>query len=324
MDRDSTFVIRSVARTRDRLQSTVETLDTTFLKRVGVLTYFGVYAVIAFGGRRAVNGVVGALPPIVRPPALVPLHEVLGLPRSVAWALVSFATALTVICVLIAVSLRREAGDRPPRLGGDSIRRTFSPGARVRWGGRRIRRALTTASEPTDDDRPSPSFDAGSSFSFDPTDEAPPPAAPDGDDGAELDVDEEPPTVPRDGSDGGGDTHADGKPEVGVSAAATVGTGVDQRTVDVGDTSIATEAGTVDDAEILTDDESADGPSTSDAGGDADREAAGESADGVDRDVDGESLDEVAPWPDEPDTADAEAFDEDAEWPGGWISGDEL
>lgn len=100
----------------------IRALDTGGLKRLGVFTYFGVYAFL-FVVHRLVNRLVFALPAGVRPPPVAPVWEVLALPQSVAMALFSLAvTALVLTAVMARDALDRldaadESGDRLPSVG---------------------------------------------------------------------------------------------------------------------------------------------------------------------------------------------------------------
>jgi hypothetical protein len=84
-------------------------VDGRRLKRVGVLTYFGVYAAIFLGAREAVNVALAALPVSVGPEPLPPLAATLGLPVSVAWSVVSFAVALVAVGAVL-VRARPKSG----------------------------------------------------------------------------------------------------------------------------------------------------------------------------------------------------------------------
>lgn len=112
-----------------RLRAALEPLDTGRLKRLGVVAYFGVYAVIAVahvaGGWRSLVAQTQRLPPLVRPPHAPPLHEFLGLPMSVAWSLVSLTAALAVVGVVAGRQLSRADGDEPASLSEmDDTRRS--------------------------------------------------------------------------------------------------------------------------------------------------------------------------------------------------------
>lgn len=336
MEGDNTPVIRPFVSVVDRYRSVAERLDTTFLKRAGVVTYFGVYAAIALGGRTVLNEATGTLPPFVRPPALAPLHVTLDLPRSFAWGLVSFTTTLLVLGVLVAVSLYRDdrgTDDRPARLGGRSLTGTLAPttraravGRRVRSAGRRLRDAVPESPRPPDGDHLSPSTDGGATVD------------PDASGAAGSVVGDEP---TGDGSSGGG--RAGEEPT--VDPLNPFGGDVPVDPVDA-----------FDDAEVLVDDEHADDGDVVDEERDgevADRSEAddepvgdtgggpvaeGEPAtgDGVDHAGSSDTPDESAPWPDEAaDAGDADVEEigaqgdeeepsADAEWPDDWIPGDEL
>lgn len=99
------------------LRSTVEAVDGDCLKRVGVATYFGVYALIALGGWQALVGATQRLPRSVRPPAPGPLHVLFGLPRSVAWSIVSLSVTVVTLGALATVHVARARDEDPPSLG---------------------------------------------------------------------------------------------------------------------------------------------------------------------------------------------------------------
>lgn len=333
MEGDTTPAIRPFVSVVDRCRSVAARLDTTFLKRVGVVTYFGVYAAIALGGRAVLNAATGTLPPFVRPPALAPLHVTLGLPRSFAWGLVSFTTTLLVLGVLVAVSLYRDdhgTDARPARLGGTSLTETLAPatraravGRRVRSVGSRIRGSVPESPSSIDGDRLSPSTDGGATVDPD----ASGAAGSTGDDG--------------DGSSGGGRA----REEPTVDPLNPFGGEVPVDPVDA-----------FDDAEVLVDDEHADDGEVVDEERDgevahrseADDEPVGDTGGGpvaegepatgagVDHAGSSDAPDESAPWPDEAAdagdadgeetgaTGDEEEPSADAEWPDDWIPGDEL
>lgn len=348
MEGDNTSAIRPFGSVVDRYRSVATRLDTTFLKRVGVVTYFGVYAAIALGGRDVLNAATGALPAVVRPPLLAPLHVALGLPRSFAWALVSFTTMLVVLGVLVAVSLYRDdhgPEDRPARLGGRSLTGTLAPTAGARTVGRRVRsvgrRVLGTVPESPpslDDDRPSPSTDGGATV--DPEASGPSRSVV-GDDG------------PSQGSVGGPAEESVGSPAGGGfpgddsdwqwsddsdddefeeyedsgDERAETGTAGRERTreeatVDplnpFGDDVPVDPVEAFDDAEVLVDNGYADdgyvvddepaGDAGGEPGADSDPDA-GEVADSADSSVE---PDEAAPWPDD-DGTDAEDADADGD-----------
>ncbi|SEP21989.1 hypothetical protein SAMN04487948_12265 [Halogranum amylolyticum] len=89
----------------------LQSLNTRRLKHVGIVTYFGVYALIALGIRRGLNSMFQSLPQTVRPAPLLPLDVLFGLPTSVAWSLTSLGVALftvgVVACHSLFVSLSR-------------------------------------------------------------------------------------------------------------------------------------------------------------------------------------------------------------------------
>lgn len=97
-------------------------VDGDRLKRVGVVTYFSVYLVIALGGWRRLVGFTQQLPVLVRPPALSQLHVLLGLPRSVAWGLVSLSITFLTMGFVVSVQCYRSRSDAPPSLDDISDR----------------------------------------------------------------------------------------------------------------------------------------------------------------------------------------------------------
>lgn len=82
----------------------IEALDTTRLKRVGVVTYFGVYALVFFGIHRVVNRLILELPSVVRPPLLDPVWVVIDLPRSLAMGTFSLGVTALVLGAMVAKS----------------------------------------------------------------------------------------------------------------------------------------------------------------------------------------------------------------------------
>jgi len=112
-------------------------VDGDRLKRVGVVTYFSVYLGIALGGWRRLVGLTQQLPVLVRPPALSQLHVLLGLPRSVAWGLVSLSVTFLAMGLVVSVQCYRVRGDAPPSLadiGGRSWRDRVPTVGDVRGG----------------------------------------------------------------------------------------------------------------------------------------------------------------------------------------------
>lgn len=91
----------------DHLFGQLRRLNTGRLKRVGIVTYFGFYALIALGMRRGVNELLQWLPDDIRPALLAPLDSVFGLPTSIAWSITSLTVSLSVIAVVAGISLYR-------------------------------------------------------------------------------------------------------------------------------------------------------------------------------------------------------------------------
>lgn len=108
------------------------TVDGDRLKRVGVVTYFSVYFAIALGGWRTLVEFTQELPLVVRPPALARLHVLLGLPRSVAWGLVSLSATVLAMAFVVSVQCYRVRRDGPPSLAdiGDRSWRSRVPTGR--------------------------------------------------------------------------------------------------------------------------------------------------------------------------------------------------
>lgn len=77
-----------------------QSLDTGGLKRIAVLTYFGVYAFL-FVAHRLVNRFLAVLPGDLRPPPVLPVWEVFAYPQSVAMALFSAGVTLLVLAVVV-------------------------------------------------------------------------------------------------------------------------------------------------------------------------------------------------------------------------------
>lgn len=71
----------------------IQSLDTGGLKRLGVITYFGVYALL-FVVHRPVNWIVST--------SVDPVWMVLDLPQSVAMALISLSATVLVVSVVVA------------------------------------------------------------------------------------------------------------------------------------------------------------------------------------------------------------------------------
>ncbi|MFC4356914.1 hypothetical protein ACFO0N_03010 [Halobium salinum] len=99
------------AEARRYLRSWWGRVDRDRLRQVGIVSYFGAYALILLGARDAVNAALAALPSGLDLGPVPPLSAALGLPVSVAWSLASAVVAL------IAVGAVLEAA-RPPRSVG--------------------------------------------------------------------------------------------------------------------------------------------------------------------------------------------------------------
>lgn len=106
----------------------IRTLDTTRLKRISVVTYFGFYALLLFDVHRAVNEVIRALPEVIQPPLLDPVWVVMDLPRSVAMGVSSLVVATLVVGILVARSALTTLGERRPGPTADrTARATTEP-----------------------------------------------------------------------------------------------------------------------------------------------------------------------------------------------------
>ncbi|WP_254831701.1 hypothetical protein [Haloglomus salinum] len=105
-----------------RLEAFRSIVDADRLKRVGVVTYFSVYLAIALGGWQRLVALTQQLPALVRPPALSQLHVLLGLPRSVAWGLVSLSVTFLTVGLVVSVQCYRSRSDAPPSLADISGR----------------------------------------------------------------------------------------------------------------------------------------------------------------------------------------------------------
>lgn len=133
-------VVEPVRRYREQLRSSVEPLDTGELKRVGVIAYFGVYALIALDDQfRLARALWLALPPSVRPPPIPALHELLGIYKSFAWAFTSVTVALVVVGWLAVAQFRRTRRDSPESVqdiggGAGTCARLVATVTRVRAG----------------------------------------------------------------------------------------------------------------------------------------------------------------------------------------------
>jgi hypothetical protein len=106
----------------DRFAAVRSIVDADRLKRVGVVTYFSVYLAIALGGWRWLVALTQQLPALVRPPALSQLHVLLGLPRSVAWGLVSLSVTFLTVGLVVSAQCYRFRNEAPPSLADISGR----------------------------------------------------------------------------------------------------------------------------------------------------------------------------------------------------------
>lgn len=82
----------------------LDALDTTRLKRVGVITYFGVYALLFFGIHRVLNRLLLELPSVVRPPLLDPVWVVMDLPQSLAMGTFSLGVTAAIVGAMVVKS----------------------------------------------------------------------------------------------------------------------------------------------------------------------------------------------------------------------------
>ena len=117
----------------ESFRTAIAPLDGTRLKRVAVVTYFGVYALIAVGGWRWLVDASQQVPPLVRPPAFAPLHVILGIPRSFAWGVVSLSITGLAVAAVATIQLRRGAGDRQGEYTGSD--RSIGKGLVAHTGG---------------------------------------------------------------------------------------------------------------------------------------------------------------------------------------------
>lgn len=269
----------------DRLRSSLEPVDASRVKRIGVVTYFGVYALIAIGGWRALVGFTQVFPELLRPPALPPLHVLLGLPRSVAWGLVSLSIALSAVGIVTAAQVARAHDDTPHSLDDLGSDWTFDTS---RFDTSKVETALAEASQAARE-----RYDSVTSALHDGR------GSPDAERSAGPDL------AVVDGSlDQPADPLSLSPPaEPNRSSVGLVGP------EPVPDASVLTIDSAVQttDAEIL-DTEGTEIGTRSDGGDDAATSGP----------------DPHAPWPEDVDPADAEEYDEDAPWPDDWIPGDEL
>lgn len=300
-----TLPFRPFAGLYHRYRSVVARLDTTFLKRAAVVTYFGVYGAIAFG-RRPLNRAVNDLPALLRPPSFDPIHVALGLPRSVAWALVSVMVMLVVVLALILVSLHRDRRDPE-----DDVERLGEPPQRTgvgRWTPAplvALSRAVTGRSSDRARDTP-PSTDGGEAVAQETsTDDASTTVLVDTTEDSNADVSEDTsehddPADQSDGSDAAVAAPTDPIPPVrtGLSQGQTYPfDGVEILTADGAEGNVQVDE---------SPDEAVDVDPTANASGD--------------------SPDSVTPWPSETTEVsdDQESPSADAEWPGDWMSGDDV
>lgn len=281
-------------------------LDTSRLKRVGVATYFGVYAVIAVGGWRALVDASQSLPRFARPPAFSPLHVLLGLPRSFAWGVVSLAIAFLAVGVVAARELSAASADGPDSLDelGGSSWPDWSPPSAVNLSDRlpdRLEASLPTrlrgGTDTAATDSSTRTVEPISAFSF-PLDSPSDPLSLRGTSAA------------TDETTGPESRVSSTEPSDSASMGVTEGPGV----ASVDATVLVTEAVEVPrDAEILD-------ASSDDTAGEAPREETDGGSD--------ESPDPEAPWPpsdeDEDEDGGDESLDAEAPWPDDWIPGDEL
>lgn len=95
----------SAFRRRGRLLAEwLQSLDLTRLKWTGIITYFGVYALLFVRVDRAVNHLLPMVPVALRPGPVPPVWVVADLPKSLAMGLVSLGVAIAVVGARVGVA----------------------------------------------------------------------------------------------------------------------------------------------------------------------------------------------------------------------------
>lgn len=107
----------------------MKSLDTTRYKRVGVITYFGVYALLLFEVHVAVNAVLATLPAAVRPPPVEPVWVLIDLPQSLAMGLFSLAVTALVVGTLVVKSVLTTVGEPGSGTAADHSAQAWREGA---------------------------------------------------------------------------------------------------------------------------------------------------------------------------------------------------
>lgn len=98
---------------RDAYRETAFPLDVGEVKRLVVVTYFFTYALllVVTATRSSINDATRSLPAAVRPPPLLPIEVVFGLPRSVSMGLLSLSTAAVAIFLVTVYALVRQPAE---------------------------------------------------------------------------------------------------------------------------------------------------------------------------------------------------------------------
>lgn len=96
---------------RDAYRDPTFPLGVAEVKRLVVVTYFFTYALllVVTATRQEINDVTRTFPAVVRPPPLLPIEVVFGLPRSVSMGLLSLSTAAVAVVLLTAHALVRQS-----------------------------------------------------------------------------------------------------------------------------------------------------------------------------------------------------------------------
>lgn len=92
---------------RDAYRGVTFPLEVGEVKRLVVVTYFFTYALllVVTATRSDINDATRSLPAAVRPPPLLPIEVVFGLPRSVSMGLLSLSTAAVAVLLLTVYTL---------------------------------------------------------------------------------------------------------------------------------------------------------------------------------------------------------------------------
>lgn len=105
---------------RDAYRDPTFPLGVAEVKRLVVVTYFATYALllVVTATRQELNAATRSFPAAVRPPPLLPIEVVFGLPRSVSMGLLSLSTAAVAVVLLTVHALVRQSPE-PPRSPDD-------------------------------------------------------------------------------------------------------------------------------------------------------------------------------------------------------------